>query len=429
MVKATKLDGLYSVLKKDALTIKNMDDFYYDGTMEVRTGDKYITPTKNIFNSIYKLDTKMAFLFMGHQGCGKSTELNELSIKLTNEGFMVKTIDTSLEIDMQNASYWDLLILIGKKMIEMAEDCHCYISEKNLNKLKSFWDSIEIESFQSNAREMNASINAEGGLQTMILKLFGNALAEIKYSNENRKTIRHKVEQSASEWIEIIDSISNAISNKFEEKRPVIIFEDLDKLREEIAWSIFFGYANVMSDIPLYVIYTFPIALSYSPKFGSVAPFFQVETLPMIKIHYPNMDECQEGIRIIEEILFKRIDKSLVSKDALREAIIYTGGSLRDLFNILSDSTFRAQLRNSNEIEFEDVSYMLTKFTSELTKRIEKKYYDFFKSIYEGNKTEIEDKETLLEMMQAQVVLEYNATRWHDLHPLIARFLKDHGVI
>ncbi|MCL2323615.1 MAG: hypothetical protein FWC47_16090, partial [Oscillospiraceae bacterium] len=222
---------------------------------------------------------------------------------------------------------------------------------------------------------------------------------------------------------------SQEISKKFESKRPVIIFEDLDKLREEIAWAIFFGYANVMTDIPLYIIYTFPIALSYSPKFGSVAPFFQVEVLPMIKIHFPNMDECQEGIKTIEEILFKRADESLISKDALREAIINTGGCIGDLFDILLDSSKRATRRSSNEIELEDVNLMLTKFKSELTKRIEEKDYDFLKSIYDGKKMKIKDREALLEMMQAQAVLEYNSTRWHDLHPLVAKFFKEQGIV
>lgn len=431
MNKATKLNDLYYILSQEALTIQNMGDFYCDGTMEVRTGDEYVSPTLNIFDAIMQGEggVQKAFLFMGHRGCGKSTELNELSIKLSNEGFAVKTINASLEIDMQNVAYWDLFILVGKKIVEMANDCNCRISKKTLKRIENFWDSVEIESIRSNTRGTEASIDVEGGLQAKILKIFGKAQAEIKFSSENRKIIRHKVEQAAAEWNEIINLISDAISKKYDRKYPVIIFEDLDKLDIEKAWSIFLGYAYAMSKVPIHIIYTFPIALSYSPKFGLVAPYFQVETLPMIKLHLQNRIECPEGIRIMEKILFKRADESLFSKDALRKTIIFTGGCIRDLFNILIDSSRRAIRRNSSVIELEDVNYMLTKFSSELTKRIEKKQYDFLKSIYEGDKTEIEDRETLLEMMQAQVILEYNSTRWHDVHPLVAKFLKDRGII
>ena len=50
-------------------------------------------------------------------------------------------------------------------------------------------------------------------------------------------------------------------------------------------------------------------------------------------------------------------------------------------------------------------------------------------NIYRGNKELIQDKEVLLKMLQASVVLEYNGKRWHNVHPLVAQFLKDQGLI
>ena len=41
----------------------------------------------------------------------------------------------------------------------------------------------------------------------------------------------------------------------------------------------------------------------------------------------------------------------------------------------------------------------------------------------------IEDKEMLLKMLQASVVLEYNGKRWHNLHPLVAKFFEEQGLI
>lgn len=58
------------------------------------------------------------------------------------------------------------------------------------------------------------------------------------------------------------------------------------------------------------------------------------------------------------------------------------------------------------------------------TRRIEKKDYGFLENIYRGNKEQIEDKEMLLKMLQASVVLEYNGKRWHNVHPLVIEFLK-----
>ena len=50
-------------------------------------------------------------------------------------------------------------------------------------------------------------------------------------------------------------------------------------------------------------------------------------------------------------------------------------------------------------------------------------------NIYNGNKELIEDKDILLKMLQASVVLEYNGKRWHNVHPLVVKFFKEQGLI
>ncbi len=437
MNKAKTLTDIYNVLKPDSLDFNTMSNFYCDKTMEVRTGDKYESPTQNMFDAINKGDSKKAFLFMGHRGCGKSTELNRLSIELRKEGFEVCIIKTSLEIDMQNAAYWDLLILITQNVIEIAKKIECNISKKILERLQNFWYELEVEEEKIYSKERGASLGIDGELGaefsipiiSSVIKLFGKAQAEIKYSNEKREKIRHKLEQNADDWINIIKVISDSISIKLNGKYPVIILEDLDKLNTEKAWSIFYDYANLMSNIPLHIIYTFPIALSYSTKYAQVKNFFEIERLPMIKLHLPDMTEYSEGIKIIKKILSLRADESLFSAHALKHAIVSTGGSLRDLFGILSNSSMRAIRRNSSKIEFEDVKYYLTKLSAELTRPIETRYYDFLKDIYNGNKFQTKSSETLLELMEGQIVLEYNGENWHDLHPLVRNFLIDQRIV
>ena len=59
---------------------------------------------------------------------------------------------------------------------------------------------------------------------------------------------------------------------------------------------------------------------------------------------------------------------------------------------------------------------------------VERELGEFF-FFYEGNKELIENKEFLLKMLQASVVLEYNGKRWHNLHPLVARFFREQKLI
>ena len=104
-----------------------------------------------------------------------------------------------------------------------------------------------------------------------------------------------------------------------------------------------------------------------------------------------------------------------------------TGGSLRDLFSAISDASTRARRRKAAVINIEDASIALDNLESDLTRRIEVKDYPFLISIINGNRRNIENREKLLEMLTANVVMEYNRERWHNVHPLIKDFLQKTG--
>ncbi len=77
----------------------------------------------------------------------------------------------------------------------------------------------------------------------------------------------------------------------------------------------------------------------------------------------------------------------------------------------------------------EDAEHALEELKTSLTRRIEESDYNFLLDICNGNKERIKDKEMLLKMLQASVVLEYNGKRWHNVHPLVVKFFKEQGLI
>ena len=125
----------------------------------------------------------------------------------------------------------------------------------------------------------------------------------------------------------------------------------------------------------------------------------------------------------------KRASSALFEEKVLERLIQYTGGSLRDLFHVINASAKRANRRESETISIEDAERALEEVKTSLTRRIEEKDYTFLLNIYTGNKELIEDKEMLLKMLQASVVLEYNGKRWHNVHPLVIKFFEEQGMI
>ncbi|MCI9127939.1 MAG: hypothetical protein HFG28_12305 [Eubacterium sp.] len=429
---ANQVSEMINAFSPAPLQKEQMAKFYCKDTMEYRTSDKYSSPIEDIFDICQSPEEHSACLLLGHRGCGKSTELNMMSEKLAAAGYYVKTINCSMDLDLFNIVYSDLFILMGEALLEIAEEAGCEIENKVLEDIRNFWyegtETIVSQELEAASLETGMSVETKGILAS-ILNIFAKIKADLKYNEEIRKEYRKKISIRSSEWIGILGNVAKEVAKKADGKNPIIIFEDLDKLNPEDAWKVFYNYATILSGMTFPVIYTFPIGLSYDARFSAMESYFITKTLPMIKIATIENKPFDEGIFIIQEIVKKRADLELFEENVITKLIESTGGSLRDLFNVINASAKRAERRNSKTISMEDAKRALEEIKTSLTRRIEEKDYKFLLNIYNGNKERIEDKEMLLKMLQASVVLEYNGKRWHNLHPLVIDFFKDQGMI
>lgn len=414
------------------LNDEELTRFYCDETMYVRTGDEYMSPIEDIYDACKRPSEHNAFLLLGHKGCGKSTELNHMSARLRAEGYQVFTIECGVDLDLNNPLYADLLILMGEALLKIADRTDCVLDEYTVRTVRDFW-TTELE--KCTTVTDHAAIQVESGASSetpgiigSLLKIFVKIKADLKFNEENRNIYREKVARRASDWIMTLKNIADQITKKLDGKQPIIIFEDLDKLNPEDAWKVFYSYAKTLTGIPIPVVYTFPIALSYDPRFAALESFFIPKTLPMIKLENIDGSPYMPGYDIILNIIKKRTYAELFSEKVLEYLISKTGGSLRDMFFAINSSAQRAIRRNSTIIETEDADRALEQLKTSLTRRIEHKHYDFLADIMNGNRERIENREMLLEMLQANAVLEYNGRRWHNVHPLVAEFLRNQGL-
>lgn len=429
---ATTIQDIKNAFSPEPLKGRQMDEFYCNNTMEYRTSDKYISPIEDISDICQRPENRSAFLLLGHKGCGKSTELNRMSSELVENGYQVRTIHCSRDLDLFNIVYSDLLILIGEALLSIAEEHNWVIEEELLSQISAFWDQtsqVTVQVDDTSASLETGVLASTPKLLTGLIQLFANMKTELKYNEETRKEFRKRVSVRSSQWMGLIIQLVGQIMEQSGGRQPILIFEDLDKLNPEDAWKVFYHYAAILSGMPFPVIYTFPIGLTYDSRFPALEGYFITKTLPMIKIETIDGCEYTEGMQIIRKIVAKRADLSLFEEGVLDNLIRYTGGSLRDLFYCINTAGVRAERRKSSKLDMEDGERALEELKTSITRRIEKGDYEFLLNIYNGSREQIEDKQNLLKQLQASVVLEYNGKRWHNLHPLIVCFFKEQGLI
>ncbi len=434
---AHDLDGIPNAFDPSPLTGEDLK-IYYRNTMPVRTarasGAMGRSPISRIEKSCKRpTQTYNTVLLLGHRGCGKSTELNCMAERLRSAGYPVRQVDCATDLDLNDLQCDELLYLMGDALIQILQkNKNIQVEDQYLAVIRDFWQDVQREFV--NLSGSNISLEAETGVEAsgpvaLIGKFFAGIRlrSDLKVSTEHREIVREKIRTRKGTWLRAIDQIASAIALANEGRQPIILFEDLDKVNPDDALRTFRMNAANLSGVSFPVIYTFPIAASYDPQFGALTGYFRQEIFPMIKLKTEKGEVYPDGYRAIEEIVGARVDLSLFRDGVLDRLIERTGGSLRDLFFCIDDAAMQAEDRGDTRVNLEDAESALMVLESNLTRRIDRGYYEFLRNIMDGNHENIEDKKKLLEMLQAGTVLEYNGRRWHDVHPLVARFLTENG--
>ena len=437
MEKAIKISQFQDVFNPTPLsTKKDIEEFYYQTSL-ARTGDEYSDFVRML--SVQIEDSRDSYLhkiFIGHAGSGKTTELFRLREYLEEKNFVTGFGRCDLELDGGDIEYIDVLFLILDILVGMCKEYDIKLQEKTINNIYEYWNT-EVESIDNTASfaeaDIEGSLEASANFLTLI-KIFSKIKGVLKNSTESRMTLRRKIEPKVSELMMQIKDLIVYVQEELKEQGlrdiPVIILDGLDKIPLDKARQIFKENGARFADLPIHLIITFPIALTYDASYQLIQSWFpNPEKLPMIKIRKWNKDHYEEGyiegINTLRDMVQLRADTNLFEKDVLETLILNTGGYIRDLFACISKAAARARVRSAETICIKDAELALGALETDLNGRYKEKSIETLKKIYSGEKY-FSASEEITELLQTGVVLEYNGERWCDLHTLVMKWLKEH---
>ncbi|MCL2225005.1 MAG: hypothetical protein FWB96_08585 [Defluviitaleaceae bacterium] len=444
--KAENLAGVRNAFEPEPLDGEDLNEFYCDCTMESRVGNKRVSPLEDLFELCSRPSAQNAHLLLGHRGCGKSTELNKLKIRFQGEGQPVAVIDCQKEMDVFRGNHWDLMLLITDGLCRIARENNIKLPEATEKAIYDFLLKEQIiESEQERAADLGTDFNLSAGLPVIggIFGAIARVTGSMKYNEYTRTKVTETMQKRVSEWVAYTNVIADCIKSGSDMKEPVLIFEALDKFgMASEPGKIFeiFRYSPLAS-MSFPIIYTFPISQLYSTQFADLGGLYNHHTLPMIKVINKDGSRYQAGIESIRKIVALRIadgfnlfsdEKDENGDDVLTVLIIKTGGLLRHLFECIATAATLSKRGDKTQIEMEDAELALRKIKDDLTRRLHGDDYRKLTEIYNNEKLREErnDKPFMLQMLQAITIVEYsNGKHWHDVHPLVAEFLADLGMV
>ncbi|MBF0464227.1 MAG: hypothetical protein HQK88_05405 [Nitrospirae bacterium] len=424
MEKADNLSALLRVAKPYPLEGETFKLFYTD-TDEAR-GQNSAQKLSNYLRANY--DDPQKILFMGHRGCGKSTELWRVSKELEGQ-FEIIRFSIKDETDINDLNHMNVLFIILSKLVDTVPE-ELKDNQPILDNLISYWKDTKIkEIIDFEKAEAQAGGQANIGFLKYIKLSVGGIL---KTGKESKETVRKHIEPRLSEMINSANDLIRILKQKLrkDNKEPLIIIEDLDKLSIGIAEDLFLNHKEILTALDIHIIYTFPIFLYYSEKIDAIRDAFSYsEILSMIKVKNKNGKPNETGVIVFKQLIERRVDSFLFNTNVMEFLIEKSGGSLRHLFEMIIRAALAAMGKNLKAIDMASAKSAYNELKSTLERSIAEEHIP---SLIEINKSS--DKKPLrnrflLELLNAAAVIEYNGERWCDLHPAIVDMLRDKRLI
>jgi hypothetical protein len=333
------------------------DEFYLDCSA-ARGGGML---SQEFIRRLQLADDHLSFLFAGHIGCGKSSELAELCRRLEQPPYgqpryFPVLIDTNEYLDYYDADTTDIILAIVTELAAALRDrlgieLYDNYFVRRINEVKKFFLSeVEI---------------AEGELPLWAAKL---KVSRLKRDPDARQQVRAALVPKMSSMLQEINVVFEQARNELRKKllssdastRPdfVIILDNLEKIRRfggreeglDSQRELFVERYSQLAGLAAHCIYTLPLRLVRSTDGPQLAQRYDGDpfVLPMIKVcERATRGPFQLGLDQLRELLRKRVSpcsiEDVFDSDALDFLLAYSGGQTRGLLTFVQSACAYSQ--------------------------------------------------------------------------------------
>jgi len=262
-------------------------------------------------------------LLMGHNKCGKTTELNRTAHLLKQERYLTVFFDVAEEAT-HTFEYTTMLLLMAHHVVEQLAECEIKVDNERVKKLAEFLQEKEVTIGGTKSLEgkVSGEVEVGAGLLASILGKLGFGV-ELGGSFQRSREITTKIEADTRGFINAIKELVQDAYNKVLETEKyqglVIVCDGCDKLAiaatdgsgktHDLQQSLFVDHASDLRAVPCHVIYTVPLSIAVnlgdnweqSPVFVPAVP---VNQLPGIEDDYP-----KEGRDAMQRIVECRLNE------------------------------------------------------------------------------------------------------------------------
>lgn len=425
-----------------ALDPGNPDDqrYYIDFAL-VRSG-KII---KELERTVYLSENSTCQLFIGHIGCGKSTELLRLKAELEQQRFHVVYFESDQDLDMANVDISDILLVIARQVSKSLEQANIHVRP---NHFKTLLQEA------ANLIEVQLSIPGFGSLvisetSVSLASAIGTITAKARDSQDMRSLLRAYTEPRITNILdainkELLEPATKQLTQRGKQGLVVIVdnLDRLDNLERQSGRTqpeyLFLNRGGQLNGLACHVIYTIPLELRFSGQ-ARLAVIFGAEPkmLPMVRVQEHDGTRCEEGIALLRQMVLarafpdvnfqQRLDLTLKvfdSIETLDRLCLVSGGHVRFLLMLLR----HCLQKKDPPIDRDCLESVIGQHRNGLRLAVESDEWELLRKV--AKEKSISPEDGYQRLLRGFFVFEYHDPKeepWFDINPVLAeaKELKD----
>jgi len=272
-----------------------------------------------------------------------------------------------------------------------------------------------------------AEAGDEAGTKIGFVRAITNSIISVLRTGIDSKTqmrayldpILHHIFQGATQ---LIDVLSQGIDNQ--KNMPVLIVDGLDHLPRHTAKQFLINQKYLINDLNIHTIYTFSSDIQYCEQFQDIVSSFNIHVrLYMLPIYFKNHEPNEPAFELIERLVYKRIDASLLDKEALKFLIEKSGGSLFYLFEMIKNAAMQVLYQQSNgtSLTIKDAKQAYQNLISDFEKSLLRRHGELLSRLLNDfDRSLFQIDENIVELISLSAIIEYcdDAIRY-DFHPAV----------
>lgn len=370
------------------------------------------------------------FLFVGHTGCGKSTELYRLAniietgegrSKFLHENFLPIQYSVSEIVGLYNIEFVDIALSIILGIYREMERLGHVVDDSPARRVYDWLYQTQSAMHSQPSFSTNRSVDLDLSLGSLIRLID----VRLKSEGEIREGIRARIRKYVPELINLINEVIYEVSI-ITGKNILLIIDDLDKIQPlDAALNIFREHVKSLASFNCFAIYTAPISLLYDPASKHIGQFLEVHYMPMFRIRTKDgnpEDPNSTDVNTLREIIYRRVHPDLFEDTVVEAAVDMTGGILRELIRVIRGCCVYCEEYEVSQITHNVLNFQKNKLKSEYYRILE---HDDYEWLHRVKRTKSRADVNMRHLESLCVLYYPNGKGWFDVHPVVSELLEE----